>query len=796
MNKKHLVFAAAVLGLASCNQAPEGELKLRKDNIDQIVKALTLEEKCHLVIGHGQKDALDSADMQTIGLCKEIVPGCAGISYPVERLGIPSVVLADGPAGLRIKPLRDGDEETYYCTGFPIGTLLAASWDPSLAEQVGEAMGNEVLEYGVDVLLAPGANIHRNPLNGRNFEYFSEDPLLSGITAAAVINGVQENGVGTSLKHFAANNSETNRLHVDSRISQRALREIYLRNWQVALSKSEPWTVMTSYNYLNGLYTSENRELLQTVLRDEFGFKGMVMSDWGGGQRPIEQIKAGNDMIQPGKGWMYTTLLEAVRNGELAEADLDACVKRILELVVKTPRFNGYEFSNKPDLEAHAQVVREAASEGFVLLKNQDGALPFAEGADVAMFGISSYRLLAGGWGSGDVNKAYTVNLDEGLRNAGVKLDEALDAAYLEYAAAELPRIDELNKTVDFCGYHYIPEEMDPAKLEKLAAAASKTASQAVITITRNSGEGTDRKLVNDFCLRETEQKMIAAVSEAFHAEGKKVTVVLNIAGVIETASWKDSVDAILVAWLPGQEAGNSIADVLTGAVNPSGRLPMTFPESYAAVPSQNFPILPELTTKNESRIRKSVEKLYEVKDIDYIDYTEDIYVGYRHFCTCCTTPSYPFGFGLSYTKFEIETTKVAKTRKGWSIKVSVANVGENPGRDVIQLYSFGNPACPVPTPQRELKGFAKTSVLEPGQSEVVTIELDAMDLASFDESASEWVLSKGMYALAVTADAVDYGMSFGVEVKKEQRRSVPAVLLPMTENKIVPDGQVFIDAK
>lgn len=786
-------MAASILGLAACSQADNGELKLRADNIDEIVKAMTVEEKCHLVIGHGQKDALDSIDQATIGICKHIVPGCAGISYPIERLGIPSVVLADGPAGLRINATRKDDDSTYYCTGFPIGTLLAATWDPLVAKEVGQAMGQEVLEYGVDVLLAPGANIHRNPLNGRNFEYFSEDPILSGTTAAAYINGVQENGVGTSLKHFALNNSETNRLFCDSRVSVRALREIYLKNWEVALQKCDPWTVMTSYNYLNGVYTSENRELLEGVLRGDFGFKGMIMTDWGGGLHPVAQMKAGNDMIQPGRGWMYNTLVEAVKNGELEEAYLDECCRNILKLVVKTPRFAGYEYSNQPDLAGHAQIVRETAAEGFVLLKNENGALPFAEASDAAVFGISSYRLLAGGWGSGDVNKAYTVNLDEGLRNDGIALDEATDKAYLAYAANELPRIEALNKTADFCGFHYIPEEMDAAQAEKLAAAAAKTASQAVITITRNSGEGTDRKIKDDFLLKESEAKLIKAVSEAFHAENKNVTVVLNIAGVIETASWKDQVDAILVAWLPGQEAGNTIADVLTGVVNPSGRLPMTFPVNYADVPAQNFPQT-EFTTKNESRARASETKLYEVKDVDWIDYTEDVFVGYRHFCTCCCTTSYPFGFGLSYTDFEIENTKVSKTRNGWRIKVNVTNVGENPGRDVIQLYSFGNPANPLATPQRELKGYAKTSVLAPGQRETVTIDIDAMDLASFDEGSSSWVLYKGMYALAVTADAVDYGMSFGVEVKKEQRKEVTPALLPVTETGIVPEGQLFIE--
>ncbi len=608
MNKKLTILAAAVFALAACSQAPQGELKLQKDNIDQIVKAMTLEEKCHLVIGAGQMEVLDSTDQILMASSKRLVPGCAGTTYAVPRLGIPSIVLADGPAGLRISPTREGDENTYYCTGFPVGTLLASTWDPHLVEQVGAAMGEEVLEYGVDVLLAPGANIHRNPLCGRNFEYYSEDPLLSGSMAAAMINGVQSNGVGTSLKHFALNNCEINRLACDSRVSVKALREIYLKNFEIALAQSEPWTIMTSYNYINGVYASESRDLIQNVLRGDWGYKGMVMTDWGGGQNPVAQMKAGNDMIQPGKGWQYTQIFNAVQNGELAESDLDACVTRILELIVKTPRFNGYEYSNEPDLETHAQIVREAAAEGFVLLKNDNGALPMADSSSVAMFGISSYKLVAGGTGSGDVNKAYVVNLDEGLADDGLVLDAATDAAYRAHADKEIARTDAINAGRKWYIPRERPQELPTAQSLKLAQAAAKTADQAVVTISRNSGEGTDRHIHDDFLLTADETELIKNVTEAFHAQDKNVTVILNIAGVVETASWKDQPDAILLVWQPGQEAGNSIADVLTGAVNPSGRLPMTFPETYADVPAQNFPALELNTGKNDSYYRFSKE--------------------------------------------------------------------------------------------------------------------------------------------------------------------------------------------
>ena len=291
--KKFFILCAAVATAISATAAEP--LKLSKDNIDEVIKALTLEEKAHLVVGTRLRDNKDAAG--EVGYTRKIIPGAAGTTYPIERLGITPVVLADGPAGLRISPTREGDENTYYCTGFPVGTHLAATWNSDIIYKVGEAMGNEVKEYGVDVLLAPGVNMMRNPLCGRNFEYYSEDPLLAGKTAAAMINGVESNGVGTSLKHFAGNSQEINRLANDARISLRALREIYLKNFEIAVRESQPWTIMTSYNYINGRYTSEDRGLLEDILRGEWGFEGAVMTDWGGG------VDAGNAaVLTHGKG--------------------------------------------------------------------------------------------------------------------------------------------------------------------------------------------------------------------------------------------------------------------------------------------------------------------------------------------------------------------------------------------------------------------------------------------------------------------------------------------------------------
>lgn len=765
MKKQLFSMALVATTFMACGpSAPQ----LGKASLDDVIAAMTLEEKAHLVVGTGM-EGFENGDSAVVGETRSLVPGAAGTTYPIPRLGIPAIVLADGPAGLRINPTREGDTATYYCTHFPIGTLLASTWDQELVENVGKAIGNEVLEYGADVLLAPALNIQRHPLCGRNFEYYSEDPLVSGKIAAAYVRGVQSNGVGTSIKHFAVNNQETNRMANDAQVSPRALREIYLKGFEITVKESEPWTVMSSYNYVNGVYASENPELQTTLLRDEWGFKGMVMTDWFGGKDAVEQMKAGNDMLQPGYDKQYQDIVAGVKEGKLEEAVLDRNVKRILELILQTPRFKGYHFFNKPDLKAHAAVTRQSATEGMVLLKNDNGALPLPmDVKSVALFGCTSYNFIAGGTGSGNVNRAYTVSLLDGLKNAGYKTDDKLKADYEAHIAAEEERLKPEGGKFSAFMPVVLPDEMtfDAARLKELAAQTDV----ALITIGRGSGEFLDRESANFYLSKENLQ-LVQDVCRVFHATGKKVVVVLNVGGAIETASWKAWPDAILCAWQGGQEGGNSVVDVLSGKASPSGKLTMTFPvkfEDHAS--STNFPI--NLKSDIDIVNANKGEKKHSVKDVDYTRYEEDVFVGYRYFDSFGKQVSYPFGYGLSYTTFEYANPSIEAGNGTYTVAVDVKNTGKMAGKEVVQLYVAAPNSAQMDKPEKELKAFAKTKTLEPGETATVTLTVNAADLASYDEASSSWVVDAGTYKFLVGASSRDIKAALDADVAASAKKT------------------------
>ena len=749
-----------------------------EERIDNLLTLMTLDEKANLAVGTGMifspggSGSSDNAEGTETATAvpeakKTLVDGAAGTTYSIPRLGITAMVLADGPAGLRISPTRKNDTNTYYCTAFPIATLLASTWDTEMVYRVGQAVGNEVLEYGVDFLLAPALNLHRNPLCGRNFEYYSEDPLITGKTTAAMVKGVQSQGVGATIKHFAANNAETNRLSLDTYVSERTLRELYLEGFRIAVEEAQPWAVMSSYNRINGTYASESYDLLTKVLRDDWGFKGLVMTDWFAGSDPVAQMKAGNDMLMPGTTKQTESIIAAVKEGRLDEKVLDNNLKRILNIHLRSPRFKAYSYSNKPALKEHAELARNAGAEGMVLLKNQDKALPLAkETRLIAAFGNSSYNIITGGTGSGDVNEAYSVSLVDGLKNAGYSVNEELLKMYESY-------IKDAKEKLPETGFFEPPKTIAEIDVTSdLAARMAKNTDYAIITIGRNSGEGYDRSSgEGDFRLTESEKRMIRTVADAFHKAGKKCAVILNAGGVVETASWRGIPDAILLAWQAGQETGNCITDVISGKVNPSGRLASTFPIRYEDVPSStNFPgkVLDTGSGGKTNTEDAGISSPLRSKPSE-VEYKEGIYVGYRYYDSFNVETAYEFGYGLSYTNFEYNNLRLgpSKFQDKLTLTIDIQNIGDTAGREVVQLY-ISAPAGKIEKPDKELRDFSKTGLLAPGETQTITFDIAARDLASFDTASSSWMAEAGEYRAMIGASSRDIRQEASFIVDKE----------------------------
>ena len=771
--KKVFSVVAALMCVASVVAQP----KLAANNVEEIIKAMTLEEKATLLVGAGW-GSMSAGSMTASSTV--LVSGAAGTTRPIERLGIPATVLADGPAGLRINPTRPNDPNTYYCTGFPVGTVLASTWDTALVERVTTAMGEEVLEYGADVLLAPGMNLHRNPLCGRNFEYFSEDPLLTGKIAAAYVKGIQSNGVGVSVKHYAVNNQETNRMENDSRVNVRTLRELYLKGFEIAVREAQPWTVMSSYNKLNGEYTQQSHGLLTSVLRDEWGFDGIVMTDWGNKAGTVKAVKAGNDLMEPGSDQEIQRIVEGVKSGEISQEEIDRNVRNMLNYIVKTPRFKGYKYSNKPNMAAHAEVARAAATEGMILLKNNDNTLPMSGVKSVALYGTGSYDFIAGGTGSGNVNKPYIRDVAEGFAANGIEVNANIKGwyeEYIDYTKATMAYQSGRGGSGILLGDPVIPEmEVSRSFMERMVGQTD----MAVFTLSRNAGEGGDRKAENgDWYLTALERQMIQDLADVYHAAGKKFVVVLNIGGTIETASWKHIPDAILLAWTPGQEGGLAVADVLTGAANPSGKLPMTFPLNYLDIPSSaNFPYATAANTQSGYGNYGGQQQRALRKNTDYTEYAEGIYVGYRYFQSANKEVSYPFGFGLSYTTFEYSKPAVKANANGFTATITVKNTGKVAGKEAVQVY-VAAPAGGLEKPAFELRGFAKTNLLQPGESQTLTINVDNYTLASYNEATTSWEAAAGAYKVMFGASATDIRGNGTYNLKKAQSWKTTDVLHP-----------------
>ena len=744
-----MALVAAQLLMQACSSSQQAESDQKQ--IETLITSMTLEEKIAMIVGDGK--FIPAADL-TAEENADVYIANRNSKLLIPRLSIRTTALTDGPAGINKSPAPDGATAYTYTTAFPTSTCMAATWNTALVENVGKAFGNEVLEYDYDLILMPALNLHRDPKCGRNFEYYSEDPFLSGKLSASMVNGLQSNGIGATLKHFLANNQETNRRKYNAVVSQRALREIYLRGFEIAVKESKPRAIMTSYNKLNGFYTAEMPELLQDIVRKEWGFEGLYMTDFDMHYGDaVAQVRAGINMIMSGSRDEYNELKAALKNKTLDEGTLDKNLVYNMKLKLSSPSMNAHIPSLKPDLEAHAKIAREAAGEGIVMLKNNNGTLPLDKGKTIAVFGKTSYELIAFGTGSGSVRShKYTVSVNDGLKSAGFNVLKDMEKDYNEYIEKikrenlvppyfDTPKHRKDNSIIgNQSPPHFrtrlVAFSKEQAVPKNMISKYESESDLAVITLGRSGGENYENGYLP---ITQTELDLVRDVCDIYHTAGKKVIVVLNVGGVWETASWRDYPDAILMAWQPGQEGGNAVADILTGAVNPSGKLPDSFPLTYETVPSAStFPGEPVENPTNSF-------------------YKEGIYVGYRYYDSFDVPTAYEFGFGMSYTSFEYSDLKLSSRSfsSKMLITVVVKNTGNVAGKEIVQLY-LAAPATEIEKPNQELKGFSKTQLLQPGESQQLSFELDDRSLASFWSGISAWKADKGDYEVCIAASSKD----------------------------------------
>ena len=651
-------------------------------NIQSLVTQMTLEEKAALCTG-----------------------ASAWTTTPVERLDIPELLVSDGPHGIRRVPdVQSMTIHSMPATCFPTASSLAATWDVELLREMGRALGQEALALNVGVVLGPGANMKRSPLCGRNFEYFSEDPFLAGEMAVGLIEGIQSQGVGTSLKHFAANNQECERFSINAVVDERTLREIYLPAFEKAVTKARPWTVMCAYNRLNGRYGSENHWLLNDVLKGEWGFEGFVVSDWGAVHNRVAALKAGLDLEMPGpKPTRVNAVVEAVRNGDLDEAILDEAVGRILTIVCRaaqTPKGGTF------DAATHHALARRIAGESMVLLKN-NGLLPLQAPQHIAVIGRAAVEAHFQGGGSSHINPTQVDVPFEELRKLAGDAEWRYAAGYPDDDSRDQALIDE-------------------------AVATAQTADVALLYIALpafKESEGYDRP---DMGLTAQQIALIQAVTAA----QPNTVVILNNGAPVAMSEWLDGAAAVLEAWMMGQAGGGAIADILFGRVNPSGKLAETYPLRLVDTPAYlNFP--------------------GENGDVRY---GEGLFIGYRYYDTKQVPVQFPFGYGLSYTTFAYDHVRVSADNfqdvDGVTVTVDVTNTGARAGKEIVQVYVHDRAARLI-RPMKELKGFAKVA-LEPGETKTVDIPLDFRAFAYYDPAYHQWITEDGAFDILVGASSAD----------------------------------------
>jgi len=649
--------------------------------IQSIVSKMTLEEKAALCTG-----------------------ASAWTTTPVERLGVPKMIVADGPHGVRREPdLHSIGRRSLPATCFPTASCSASTWDVDLIRQMGEALAEECIALNVDVLLGPGVNMKRSPLCGRNFEYFSEDPYLAGEMAVHLINGIQSKGVGTSLKHYAANNQEFQRFVISAEIDERTLREIYLAAFEKAVKEAQPWTVMCSYNKVNGVYASEHHTLLTEILKEEWGFEGLVVSDWGAVRDRAASLQAGLDLEMPGpQDRRVQAVVEAVRAGELDEALLDESVRRILRIVF---RANEMPKDGTFDMDAHHALARKIAAEGMVLLKNDGNLLPLKGQQQIAVIGRAAQAAHFQGGGSSHINPT---RVDVPFQELQSRADGA-ELAYAEgYPADDSFRQDLIDQAVEL----------------------ARSADVALLTIALpTESEGHDR---TDLDLTAQQVALIQAVAQV----QPQTVVVLNNGAPVTMSAWIDAVPAVLEGWMMGQAGGGALADILFGRANPCGKLAETFPLKLSDTPAfLNWP--------------GSAGK---------VQYGEGLFIGYRYYDAKEMPVLFPFGHGLSYTTFEYSNPRTSasafKGVDGLTIEVDVTNTGEVAGKEIVQVYVHDH-ASDLVRPEKELKGFAKVA-LQPGETQTVAIKLDFRAFAYYHPRYKQWITEDGEFDILIASSAAD----------------------------------------
>lgn len=744
--KKTIILSAAALVLAACCSQPkfDGPTYLNpnapvEERVEDALARMTLEEKVGMTTAQSKFS-----------------------SRGVPRLGIPEVWHTDGPHGIRPEVLWDEWDQAGWtndsCTAFPALINLAATWDKEMALLYGRSIGEEARYRKKDILLGPGINICRTPLNGRNFEYMGEDPYLAGKMVVPYVKGVQENGVAACVKHYAVNNQEFQRTQSNSVVDDRTLYEIYLPAFKAAVQEGNAWAIMGSYNLYNGQFNCHNKKLLVDILKGEWGFDGVVVSDWGGCRDDEEAVLNGLD-IEMGT-WtngltgaasdgyrnyhMADPYLKGLREGKYTTKELDDKVRRILRTIFRTsmrPEPNYGRFV----CPEHYQAAREISAAGVVLLKNDDNALPLQvpEGGKILVVGENAVKFMVVGGGSSNLKTAYEVNPLEGLKNAfGDKAEVVWARGYVGDTSTSYNAVSTGQNLTD---------NRSPEVLIAEAVEMAKDADYVIFVGGLNKSDHQDNESTDrlQITLPYDQEDVILALAEV-----AKNLVVVNISGSPVAMPWADSADAIVQGWYGGTESGNALADVLTGKVNPSGRLPFSVPFKYEDGPIKTEAQYPGIKTEDD--------------EFWQTHYSEGVYVGYRWYATQEIPVQFPFGHGLSYTTFEYSNAKAAKpsmTAAGTlKVSVDVENTGSVDGAEVVQLY-IADPEASIDRPAKELKGFEKV-FLKAGQKKTVTFEIDAEDLSYFDAEKHEWVAESGEFQALLGSSSEDLKAMVSFQLK------------------------------